>query len=122
AGLYQLMQVSFECMMWKSCQRHRVGSAVTSFSEGNAKDSSRDGSVAVECFIKIAHAKQQHGIGIAAFYFPVLLHQRSFFLFLCHSSKVKNRKNTLDLRRLFSCMTSGHIIGGGGGACQKKSL
>src|SRR5690606_26050686 len=87
AGLYQLMQVSVECMMWKSCQRHRVGSAVTSFSEGNAKDFSRDGSVAVECFIKIAHAKQQHGIGIAAFYFPVLLHHRSFFLFLCHSSK-----------------------------------
>ncbi len=71
-------------MMRKAGELYRLRRSVGAACKGYAQDfRGRDGIVR-ESFVKVAHAEKQYCIGMLGFHLGVLLHQRSFHVFLCH--------------------------------------
>ena len=70
--------------MGKAGKLHILRRAVGTAGERNAQYLGSLDGVVGECFIEIAHAEQQDGVGMLRFHLDVLLHQRRLNYFLGH--------------------------------------
>ena len=85
AGAYKFGKVCVEGMMRKAGELYVLCVAVGAACEGDAQDFGSLDGVVRECFVEVAHAEQQDGIGMFLFHLDILLHQRRLDNFLCHS-------------------------------------
>ncbi len=84
ACAYEFREVGVDGVVRKSGHfdvlRHSVGAA----GECDAENLRRCDGVFAVCLVEVAHAEQQHGVGMKGFHLEILLHERCFDYFLAH--------------------------------------
>ena len=86
SGTHQLGQIGIQSVVGKTCKFDGIGNGARPFGEYNPQNLGGFHGILAIRFIKIAHAKQQHGIGIFRLEGEILLHQRGFGRFFCHKN------------------------------------
>ena len=86
SGTHQLRQIGVQSMMREASQFNGIGNGTRPFGEHNPQNLGGFHGILAIRFIKIAHAKQQHGIGVFRLEGEILLHQRGFGRFFCHKN------------------------------------
>ena len=84
AGAHEFGQISVEGMVGKSGELHALSHAIGAAGECDSKYFRCLNGIFAECFVEVAHAKQQHCIGMLCFHLEVLFHQWGFYYLFCH--------------------------------------
>ncbi len=88
ARAHELGEVGVEGVMGKSGELDVLGRAVGAACEGDAEDLGCGDGVVGERLVEVAHAEEQHGVGMLLFHLEILLHQGRLHNFLCHRACV----------------------------------
>ncbi len=85
SGFYQFGEIGVQGMMRKPGQCRLTFASVPPFCQDDTEDARGPDGIFSKGFVKIAHAKQEAGIGILGLDLVILLHQGRFFrgFFLC---------------------------------------